>query len=177
MSFPFVRKIPKLDLGEEGKKIFDTLTQILSVFVIIILFFFIECILSLVNSTLIIIKIIVWDWTFFQFCFTYSSLRFSFFFLFLNIGEKDAFFLWGRKDTQNVIFTSPSRLFREKTNVSFTDDGNDNNMTFYSRLFSTIINAQTTRILLKSSSRFLSLSLSLSSFSYNVLWIIDYRRL
>ena len=81
--------------------------------------------------------------------------------------EKDVFCLRQKRHSKChfSISLSPSLLYvLRNTNVSFMDDDNDNNMTFYSRLFSTIVNAQTTRNLLKSSSPFF-----FSSFLYNVL--------
>jgi hypothetical protein len=67
-------------------------------------------------------------------------------------------FLFEAKKTLKMSFLhlalSPPLYVSRKTNVSFMEDGNDDNMTFYSRLFSTIINAQNTHILLKSSSSF-----------------------
>ena len=118
-------------------------------------------------------------WDFFLFLSRMFILHF-----FLRIVDvrraKDALCLRQKRDTQNVIFSlslslSFSMSRKRQTFPSWTTTSTTTtNMTFYSRLFpnhyQSIDHPHSSQIFFFSFSFF-------SSFSYNVLWIIDYRRL
>ncbi len=148
---------------KQKKKIFDY-TRYFDMYSIgFVVIIFIKYTLSLLYSTFINIRIIV-EIEHFSSSFLFI-LRFFFFFNEdSRIREtrerekkgKDAFCLRQKRHSKchfsisHSLSLSPFYVSR-KANVSFMDD-NDNNMTFYSRLFLTIINAHNTHVLLKSSS-------------------------
>lgn len=115
----------------------------------------------------------LWDWTFFQFCFAYS-------FFFLDRGER-RFLFEAKKTLKMSFFHLPLSLVCFEKRQTSPSRTTTTTTTWHSTLaFSQPLSIPRPPIFFSNhllSVFFFFFSLSRSSFSYNVLWIIDYRRL